>query len=53
MPVYGGRGDVMGVRLKTNIQKRSEADVKMMMRRGVNGRRSKTMMESIAKKMYE
>jgi hypothetical protein len=43
----------MGVRLKTNIQKRSEADVKIMMRRGVSGRRSKTMMKSTAKKMYE
>lgn len=35
---------MIGVKLKTNIQKRTDADVKIIMRRGVKGRKPNTMM---------
>jgi hypothetical protein len=35
----------MGVKLKTNTQNSIDADVKMMMRRGVRHRKPKTMMD--------
>ena len=39
----------MGVRLKTNIQKSNEADVKKMTRRGVKGRRPKTILNAFSR----
>jgi hypothetical protein len=43
-PVYGGSGDVMGLKLKTNNQKSTDADVKITTRRGVRRLKPKTMM---------
>jgi hypothetical protein len=46
-PVYGGSGEVIGVKLNTRIQKRKDADVKRMMRRGVNRLKPNTMTNAV------